>query len=109
MAKKTVPSAGEAASPRTDQAAHLFDEIASIAASAERAIYYGPLAHEIDGPGSAEHMHLHIDALRSAICRIGWMADLGAQALGRGVVRGGAEDWLLSPLFPRNGAEVSNG
>jgi hypothetical protein len=93
--------------PRTEQAAHLFGEIASIAATADRAIYYGPLPHEIDSADSAERMQLHIDALRSMICRIGWMADLGLEALGNGVVRGGAEEWLLGPLFPKLAAEVS--
>ena len=109
MATKTVSAVKAVAQLPTDQAAHLFDEIASIAASADRTIFYGPLAHEIDGGGDTEQMQLHIDALRSMICRIGWMADLGSAALGRGVVRGSAEDWLLSPLFPGRETEVPHG
>ena len=49
-----------------------------------------------DDPAS---LNSQVDILRDLICRIGWMADLGADKIGGSQARGGAEAWLLSPLY----------
>lgn len=99
MAKATLPTtkaAGDAI--HQERAAHLLEEIASVAVSADRSVFWGPQAHD----ATAEQMQLHVDELRATICRIGWMADLGLGSLGKGPVRGGAENWLLAPTYPKD-------
>lgn len=71
----------------------LFNEIALLADDQDRACYFDGL------DGDAEELALRIKALRAALCRIGWMADIGANALGGDEVRSDAEEWMLPPSY----------
>jgi hypothetical protein len=79
------------------QAEDLFGNIAELANRMSRSY--------CEGSGdNIEKIWLEACALHDAICRIGWMADLGTKKLhGMGspssTQRGGAEDWLLSPGY----------
>lgn len=44
-----------------------------------------------------------IKVLRSALCRIGWMADLALSDSGGMPLRGPADEWLLSPAAATRG------
>lgn len=78
------------------QLAALFDAIASKAAQIDQLCFFGT--------DSIEHLHLTLDMVRSTVNQMGLIADLGAAKLdgyGIGVLRGGAEEWLLPPNYPK--------
>lgn len=49
-------------------------------------------------PDTAEDWEAEARRLRAAVCRVGWLADMGASLAGAEQVRGGAEWWLLGPV-----------
>jgi hypothetical protein len=55
---------------------------------------------EFDGfPLNREVVILKFDSLRRTICTMGWIADVVRSNLGAAVIRGGAEAWLMSPVY----------
>ena len=75
------------------QVAGIFDAIATAATEIDLSFYH------LD-PEKGEARELSLRLIRGLAERIGWMADLGTGKLpgwGIGMVRGGAEEWLLSP------------
>ncbi len=99
--------AGIAAAQPSDvtlrQLAGLFDAIASKAAQIDQLCFFGT--------DSMEQLQLTLDLVRSAVNQMGLIADLGAAKLDGysiGVLRGGAEEWLLPPSYakPAISAEV---
>jgi hypothetical protein len=87
-----------AAHLKRDTVAGLFEEIATLANRLDRECFFahGDLVEDRE----PEQVQLELDRLRDAVCRIGWMADLGHEHLmGGPEVRGDAEAWLLSPRY----------
>lgn len=79
QAPQVAPTAGLAA---------LFGEAAAVAHRAD----VGACC-----PDTAEDWEAEARRLREAVCRMGWLADLGASLAGSEPVRGDATWWLLSP------------
>lgn len=78
-APQATPAAGLAA---------LFTEAAAVAHRAD-----------VDAcePDTVEDWEAEARRLRAAVCRLGWLADLGASMAGAEPVRGDAAVWMLSP------------
>lgn len=101
--QKTTSSGKGAATPRTGgptqadikRAAMLLEEIASAASLVDRACYFQGDLEDMD----PEAVFLHINQLRDAVRRIGWMADDASARIEGDVVRGGVDAWLLPPSF----------
>jgi len=79
------------------QAGVVLNELATLASQLDRecCFTHGSLIQDRD----AEGVHLELDRLRAAICKMGWLADLASEKIGGDVARGGAEAWLLSPAY----------
>lgn len=78
-----------------DQAALLFEEIATLARRAERVCYFS----SFDKMDDEEEKELVVQQLRDIACRMGLLADMGSVRLGRHETIGGAEVWMTSPLY----------
>ena len=74
-----------------------FEEIAQIAGNLDRECYW--LLSDPMQERDAEDIDLQLQRLREAFCRFGWMADHGLTELGAETVRGGADEWHLSPAY----------
>jgi hypothetical protein len=81
----------------------LFEQIATAAAHLERVIFHATLDN------SDPALSVTIDSLLDGIGRIGWAADLGSEKMCGSVVKGGPEEWLLSPVFNATKLEVAHG
>ncbi len=87
----------EATPAQVTQAGWLFVEIANAADLADRIC-------SIDG--GEDHKATLADMLRESICRIGWLADLGAEKIGQCATRDAGDgadvaQWLLCPAYHR--------
>ena len=113
MADRYTPEGGkpeELAAARLDQAAMLFEEIATLALRTERECsrtHGGIVGVEDPNPQSAED---ELARLRDVISRLGWLADLGcSRIVGSESIKGGAEAWLLPPILQRPAIESAAG
>ena len=89
--KATLNSA--ALEARLEAAAAFFQQIAAAADSIDNHCYHMD-AFEV-GAADAER---HVDMVRNAALRMGWLADTATKMLGHEPGRGaGAEEWLLAP------------
>ncbi len=99
----------------TARAAALFEEIAALALRVDRHCHFEHDSFEdpdCDGLIVAERACVELAYLRDVIRRLGWTADLGCDLLrdaALGQVRGGAEDWILSPAFSGAREGVAHG
>ncbi|VCU71915.1 hypothetical protein PIGHUM_04006 [Pigmentiphaga humi] len=73
----------------------IFDELAQTAQAADTLCAY------TCNDGDTEAWAAEASYLRSAICKVGWLADLGTKKLGGVGVRGDAEEWMLPPAYHR--------
>lgn len=81
---------------KVKQAEMLVEEIAALALTIDRVCYYSPVGED----ASTDELELNINVIRGMVSRIGWMADLGHKALtGVECMKGGAEQWMLSPDY----------
>ena len=123
MATKTVTAAAalatnpsatgaqrEATRLEIQQAATIFGEIADLANQTDRSCYWSSAEFMEPGMIEAERALIEQTRLREIIKRLGWLGDLGHLKLtGATVIRGGAEAWLLPPVYPRDASEVTHG
>lgn len=104
----TTPAAPAdlAAAAKLDQAAGLFEEIATLASRTDRECFHlhGVILDDIP-PELASRVFDELARLRDVITRIGWMADLGCGEN----VRGGAAVWLLPHSLQRPAPESDAG
>ena len=89
MAKPTT-----AAPAAVVQAALLANEMATLCLSTDTRCMF---THGVLDDAAA--VRAELDLLRDTINRLGWMADRTSELLGGDVAKGGAEAWLLSPVF----------
>ncbi|HNV58033.1 MAG TPA: hypothetical protein PKH72_00120 [Rhodoferax sp.] len=91
------------------QAAEVFEEIATSAASIDRLCFNMSYADH----DNIDALHSTIDIMRTLVRRIGWLGDLGCEKLkcGPGPVNGDAEHWMMSPVYVAEliSAEVAHG
>lgn len=80
--------------PTNEQVGQLFSEIAGSAEAINSQWFHFPA--DQSNPGA---LHTLINQMHEAVMRIGWIADKGAELLGNSQVRGGAEEWMLSPAL----------
>ena len=78
----------------------VFEEIADAASRTDRHIFYMPCEFlDCEDDRAA----IELSSLRDVIKKLGWLADLGLSKLtGQAEVKGGAEDWLMPPVFTSN-------
>lgn len=97
----------EITSAEIQQAGIVLNELATLANQIDREAYF---THgDFFGEGvDSERASLELDRLRSAIRKMGWLADLASEKIGGDIARGGAEAWLLSPSY-HDAAEAAHG
>lgn len=76
-----------------DETKVIFGEIASLAAHGDEMCYHFGGNEDV-----AEMVH-QLKFMRDLVNKLGLLADLGADKLGGGMIRGGAEEWMLPPAY----------
>jgi hypothetical protein len=81
---------------KVKQVTLLLEQIASSALVIDSLCYHTPP----DADADADDLYTKISVMRDMVARIGWMADLGLEKLtGQADIKGGAEQWLMSPVY----------
>lgn len=101
MATKEITSAD------IKQAGVVMNELATLANEVDRGCYFihGQL---VGADVEAERISCELNRLRSAICTMGWLADIASGKIGGSIAKGGAEEWLLPPSY-HSATEVAHG
>jgi hypothetical protein len=99
-ASEVAPAAAPGTPPgEVTKAAQLANEMANLCGEHDAGCSWRHGEFVGSDPVRADRVQAELMILRNAIQQLGWMADRTSELLGGDIAKGGAEAWLLSPVF----------